>query len=50
MKIRIMDKMVDAEVGPNGVPIIKCTTKEVKNPDGSTDVVVSVPCLQVIGG
>lgn len=47
MKIRIGDKLVEAEVGENGVPVVKCQCKTIKHPDGRQDVVVSVPCLQI---
>ncbi len=44
MKVRIGDKMVEMENG-----VIKATAEEIIGPDGRVDVVVSVPCLQIVG-
>ena len=49
MKIKIGDKLVDVEVGPNGLPVIKATAEEIRHPDGRVDVIVHVPCLQIAG-
>ncbi len=43
MKVRIGDKVVEVEDG-----VIKATAEEIPRPDGGTDVVVSVPCLQIV--
>ncbi len=42
MQVRIGDKVVEVENG-----IIKATAEEIPRPDGGTDVVVHVPCLQI---
>lgn len=42
MKVRIGDKLVEVENG-----VIKARAEEIKRPDGGTDVVVFVPCLQI---
>ena len=44
MKARIGDKLVEIENG-----VINATAEEIKRPDGRIDVVISVPCLQIIG-
>ena len=46
MQIRIGDKMVDVEMR-DGVPVIKATSERILNTDGSVDVVIKVPCLQI---
>lgn len=50
MQIRMGDKIVEAELNEQGIPVIKATTKEIRHPDGRVDVVVEVPCLQIQGG
>jgi hypothetical protein len=51
MKIKIGDKIVEVDrfIQKNGkqIPVIKCTATEIKNPDGSQDVVVQLPCLNL---
>lgn len=47
MQLKIGDKVVEAEVGPNGVPVIKATSEEIRHPDGRVDVIVHVPCLTI---
>jgi len=44
MKVKIGDKIVEVENG-----VINATAEEIKRPDGRVDVIVSVPCLQIIG-
>ena len=43
MKIRIGDKMVEVENG-----VIKATAEEIRHSDGRVDVIIHVPCLQII--
>ena len=43
MKVQIGDKMVEVEDG-----VIKATAEEIRHPDGRIDVVIHVPCLQII--
>lgn len=43
MKVQIGDKMVDVEDG-----VIKATVEEIRHPDGRIDVIIHVPCLQII--
>ncbi len=43
MKVQIGDKVVDVEDG-----VIKATAEEIRHPDGRTDVIVHVPCLQIV--
>ncbi len=42
MKARIGDKVVEIQDG-----VIKATAEEIRHPDGRTDVIVHVPCLQI---
>ena len=44
MKKRIGDKLVEVEDG-----VIKATAKKIHHPDGRVDVIVNVPCLQIVG-
>ena len=44
MKVRIGDKIVEVENG-----VIKATAEEIPGPDGRVDVIVLVPCLQIVG-
>lgn len=48
MRLRIGDKVVEVEM-VNGVPVIRASAEEIKHPDGRQDVIVHVPCLQLIG-
>ena len=48
MQLKIGDKIVDAEI-INGVPVIKADAQEIVREDGTVDVVVRVPCLQIAG-
>lgn len=43
MKTRIGDKVVEIEDG-----VIKATAEEIRHPDGRVDVIVHVPCLQIV--
>lgn len=43
MKTRIGDKVVEIEDG-----VIKATAEEIRHPDGRVDVIVRVPCLQIV--
>ena len=45
--LRIGDRAVPVELDENGIPIVKVESKEIKHADGSQDVVISVPCLQI---
>ncbi len=48
MKIRIGDKIVDAEVDKNGVPIVSgCWSEEIDRGNGRMDCIVHVPCVQI---
>ena len=47
MKLRIGDKVVDADLNEDGVPVIKTWSEEIKHDDGRVDVIVHVPCLQI---
>lgn len=47
MQMKIGDKIVECEVNENGVPVIKATTETITRPDGSQDVIVNVPCIQI---
>ena len=46
--LRIGDKVGKVERYENGVPVIKAEAQEVKRPDGTQDVVVTVPCLRIV--
>lgn len=52
MKVRIGDKLVESEdftiIDGKVVPVIKATSEEIRHPDGRVDVVVHVPCLQIL--
>ena len=54
MLCRLGNKVVEVsdwkEVDGRRIPVIKARTEERKNPDGSVDVVVHVPYLQIAGG
>ncbi len=43
MKTKIGDKLVEIEDG-----VIKATTEEIRHPDGRIDVIVHIPCLQIM--
>lgn len=47
MKIRIGNKVVDAEPNAAGVPVIKTWSEEIKHEDGRVDVIVHVPCVRM---
>lgn len=47
MRIRIGDKLVEAELNEHGVPVVKAKCQTIKRADGSKDVVIHVPCLQI---
>ena len=49
MKIRIGDRLVEAEI-KDGIPVIKAWAEEIKNPDGSQDVIIHVNSLKIQGG
>ena len=36
-------------VGKNRVPVVKAEAREIKHPDGSQDVIVSVPTVKIRG-
>lgn len=44
MKVQIGDKVVEVENG-----VIKATAEEIHHENGRIDVVVHVPCLQIVG-
>lgn len=47
MQLRIGDKVVEVEI-KDGVPTIQGTwAEEIKHEDGTQDVIVHVPCLQI---
>jgi len=48
MWVRLGDKLVEAEMHDNTFKI-KSKIKRVKRPDGTVNVVVQVPCLQISG-
>jgi hypothetical protein len=44
------DKAVPVTIGPDGKPEpVQCTHEIIKHPDGSQDVIVRAPCLQIVG-
>ena len=43
MKVKIGDKMVEVEND-----VIKATAEEIHHPDGRIDVIVHIPCLQIM--
>lgn len=43
-KVRIGDKLVEVEDG-----VIKATAEEIHRSGGRVDVIVKVPCLQIVG-
>lgn len=51
MKVRIGNKLMEVEswtkIDGKIVPVIKATTEKIKHPDGTEDVIVHVPCLQI---
>ena len=51
VQMRIGDKVVEVSefkmIDGKMVPVIKVETQEIKREDGSQDVIVSVPCMQV---
>jgi hypothetical protein len=47
IKIRLGGKVVEAEIGPDGRPVIKARAEEIKHPDGRQDVIVHVPCSKI---
>jgi len=47
MKMRIGDKLVEVDRIENGVPVIKAKPERITRPDGTVDVVMHVPCLQI---
>ena len=49
MEIKIGDKVVNAEVGDNGVPVIQATAERIEHEDGRIDVIIHVPCFNLIG-
>ncbi len=44
MKIKVGDKLVEVENGK-----IKATAEEIRHPDGHVDVIIHVPCLEIVG-
>lgn len=44
MKAKIGDKIVEVENG-----VVKATAEEIPRADGGVDVVVHIPCLQIVG-
>ncbi len=44
--LKIGDKIVKAQI-INGVPTVKCTTRNVPNANGGTDCIIDVPCLNI---
>ncbi len=44
MQVRIGDKVVEVKDG-----VIKATAEEIHRENGRIDVVVSIPCLQIVG-
>lgn len=47
MKIKIGDKIVDVDRVENGVPVIRARAETIIHADGTQDVIVRVPCLQI---
>jgi len=48
--VRLGDKLLEVDhLDTNGKPVIKVTSEERKNPDGSVDCTVHLPCLQIAG-
>ena len=47
MKVRIGDKIVECELNEQGVPVVKAKCETIKREDGTQDVIVHVPCLQI---
>jgi hypothetical protein len=49
--LKIGDKVVSIEefkkIGEKTIPVLKAVSEEITNPDGSVDVIVKVPCLQI---
>ncbi len=44
MQVKIGDKVVDVKDG-----VIKATAEEIHRENGRIDVVVHIPCLQIVG-
>ena len=49
MKMKIGDKLVEVDRIENGVPVIMAECETIKHDDGTQDVVVHVPCLNILG-
>lgn len=49
MTIRIGGKLVQVDRIENGIPVIRATAEEIRRPDGTQDVIVHVPCLNLGG-
>lgn len=53
MFIKIGDKVVEVNrfetINGKQVPVIQATAREIKNPDGTQDVIVDVPCFKMGG-
>jgi len=49
LKIRIGGRLVEVDRFENGIPVIKARAEEIKQSDGSQNVIVHVPCLNIAG-
>ncbi len=53
MFIKIGERVVEVKsfetINGKQVPVIQATAREIKNPDGTQDVVVDVPCFELGG-
>ena len=47
MKMRIGNKVFEVDRVENGIPVIKAKAEEIKRPDGTVDVIVNVPCIEI---
>jgi hypothetical protein len=47
MQLRIGNRTVEIDRIENGVPVIKADAEEITRPDGSKDVIVRIPCLNM---
>jgi hypothetical protein len=46
MRLKIGDKVVEVEM-KNGIPTVQATAEEIHREDGTIDVIVHVPCIQL---
>ena len=45
--LKVGDKLDKVDRIENGVPIINTESEETRNPDGTTNCTIKVPCLQI---